>query len=49
MPMRMKVYKVDRDGGIRVVHEESEVVPLKRPEERHAYPACECDLCKKPS
>ncbi|MFF9689001.1 hypothetical protein [Streptomyces sp. NPDC014623] len=52
MAMTMKVYEVNRDGGIRVIRPEAEVLPLKTPEARHAYPACQCDQCdqsKRPS
>lgn len=48
--MTIKVYKVDRFGQvIQVVQPQAEVVPLKTPEPRHAFPACECDRCTSPS
>lgn len=47
MAMTMKVYEVNRDGGIRVLQPETEVVPLERPETTDRFPACECQRCKR--
>lgn len=44
--MTMKVYEVNRDGGIRVLQPEAEVVPLERPESTDRFPPCECAQCK---
>ncbi|WP_222723391.1 hypothetical protein [Streptomyces sp. wa22] len=46
MAMTMKVYEVNRDGGIRVLQPEAEVIPLERPETTDRFPACECPRCK---
>ncbi|MFJ8754409.1 hypothetical protein ACIREO_34545 [Streptomyces sp. NPDC102441] len=45
MAMTMKVYEVNRDGGIRVLQPEAEVVPLERPEASDRFPACQCARC----
>ncbi|WP_203185937.1 hypothetical protein [Streptomyces pratensis] len=45
MAMTLKVYEVNRDGGIRVVREEAEVVPVAASEPSSAYPACKCRRC----
>jgi len=44
--MTMKVYEVNRDGGIRVLRPEAEVVPLKTAEPSPLYPPCTCKRCK---
>lgn len=49
MAMTMKVYEVNRDGGIRVLRPEAEVVPLETAEPSSVYPACQCDKCAAPS
>ncbi|WP_405669077.1 hypothetical protein OG379_40750 (plasmid) [Streptomyces sp. NBC_01166] len=46
MTMTMKVYEVNRDGGIRVLQPEAEVVLLERPESTDRFPPCECAQCK---
>lgn len=47
MTMTMKVYEVNRDGGIRVLRPEGEVPPLKEPEASSVFPACRCGQCKR--
>ncbi len=47
--MTIRVYEVNCDGVTRVVREETEVVPLERPEASHRFPACECPRCKTPA
>ncbi|MFC9248061.1 hypothetical protein ACFT7S_29775 [Streptomyces sp. NPDC057136] len=44
--MTIKVYEVNREGSVRVVRPEAEVVPAKTVDQRAAYPACQCDQCK---
>lgn len=44
--MTVKVYEVNRDGGIRVLQTKAEVVPLERPEASDRFPACQCERCK---
>lgn len=44
--MTLRVYEVNRDGVTRVLREETEVTPLPKPETSHAYPPCECLVCK---
>lgn len=46
MAMTLKVYEVNREGSVRVLREEVEVVPLEQPEASHGYPACQCTQCK---
>ncbi|MFE7751161.1 hypothetical protein [Streptomyces sp. NPDC057428] len=48
MTMTIKVYEVNRDGGIRVVREEAEVAPLERPAATDRFPACQCPKCTEP-
>lgn len=43
--MTIKVYEVNRDGGIRVVREEAEVVPIATAEATSVLPPCECRRC----
>ncbi|MFE2291228.1 hypothetical protein [Streptomyces sp. NPDC059452] len=43
--MTIKVYEVDREGHVRVIRPEAEVIPLERPEYSHEFPACECPTC----
>ncbi|MFD9952489.1 hypothetical protein [[Kitasatospora] papulosa] len=45
MAMTMKVYEVNRYGGIRVLRPEGEVTPLKAVEKSSAYPSCQCPRC----
>ncbi|MFE4451278.1 hypothetical protein [Streptomyces sp. NPDC056796] len=45
MTMTIKVYEVNRDGGIRVVREETEVVPLTWPAISSVLPDCACPRC----
>lgn len=49
MAMTVKVYEVNRDGGIRVPQPKNEVVPLERPEASDRFPACQCPRCKERS
>lgn len=44
--MTIKVYEVNGEGITRVVREETEVVPLEKPEASHQFPACKCPLCQ---
>lgn len=46
MGMTIKVYEVNREGTVRVVRPEAEVVPLKTVDQSSAFPACQCDECK---
>lgn len=48
MAMTLKVYEVNREGSVRVLREETEVVPLERPENSHGFPACQCPQCEQP-
>ncbi|MFJ3706103.1 MULTISPECIES: hypothetical protein [Streptomyces] len=43
--MTIKVYEVNRDGGVRVVREEAEVVPLAQPMASSVLPDCACPRC----
>ncbi|MFD4221974.1 hypothetical protein [Streptomyces griseus] len=45
MPMTLKVYEVNRTGTVRVLREETEVIPFERPEASQDFPACECPTC----
>ncbi|GGZ12871.1 hypothetical protein [Streptomyces nitrosporeus] len=45
MTMTMKVYKVGRDGTLRVLREETEVAPQDTVETTSCYPVCRCPLC----
>ncbi|MFE4689336.1 hypothetical protein ACFRH6_04680 [Streptomyces sp. NPDC056749] len=47
--MTIKVYEVNRDGGIRVVREEAEVVPLGQPALSSVLPDCACPRCARTS
>lgn len=46
MAMTLKVYEVNRNGGIRVVREKVKVDPLPHTEPTSAYPACTCPKCE---
>lgn len=49
MAMTMKVYEVNRNGGIRVLQPEAEVVPLEIAEPSCVFPPCKCVQCTEPS
>lgn len=45
--MTLKVYKVDRQGSVRVLQPEAEVIPIKVAETSSTFPACQCPRCKR--